>query len=145
MYIEDPLLSGFCFFLSLKLLLLDLLECNFIFQLNRRLFPYFLHPGKAMSLTASIYMVVAIACDRFQAICNPAFYRVSSKKKACYVWSPFLLWGLCNVVIYNQKPNIAINLRVRSCAEKCQLHNRLLLRGTLGTDRTKRLLTCKIG
>ena len=43
----------------------------------RALFPYVLHPGKAISLTASIYMVVAIACDRFQAICNPSLYRVS--------------------------------------------------------------------
>ncbi len=40
------------------------------------LYPYLLHPGKAISLSATVYMVVAVAADRQRAICHPMLYRV---------------------------------------------------------------------
>ncbi len=40
-----------------------------------QIFPLFLHPVKAMSMTACVYMVVAIAANRYSAICSPMLYR----------------------------------------------------------------------
>ncbi len=40
-----------------------------------RVFPWFLHPVKAMTMTACVYMVVAIAANRHHAICTPMLYR----------------------------------------------------------------------
>ena len=34
-------------------------------------FPYFWHPFKGIIRTVTIYMMVAISCDRFRAVCCP--------------------------------------------------------------------------
>eukprot|EP00094_Tigriopus_californicus_P010956 TCALIF_10570-PA protein Name:"Similar to FR FMRFamide receptor (Drosophila melanogaster)" AED:0.25 eAED:0.23 QI:0/0.5/0/0.6/1/1/5/0/605 len=39
------------------------------------LFPKFLHPVKHIAMSACIYMILAIAFNRYQAICNPMLYR----------------------------------------------------------------------
>ena len=46
-------------------------------QWYKILYPYVLHPGKAISLSASVFMVVLVAADRQRAICHPMLYRVS--------------------------------------------------------------------
>ena len=46
-------------------------------QYYKILYPYVLHPGKAISLSSSIFMVVVVAADRQRAICHPMLYRVS--------------------------------------------------------------------
>jgi hypothetical protein len=40
------------------------------------IYPYVLHPGKAISLSSTVFMVVAVAADRQRAICHPMLYRV---------------------------------------------------------------------
>ena len=47
-------------------------------QYYKVLYPYVLHPGKAISLSSSIFMVVVVAADRQRAICHPMLYRVST-------------------------------------------------------------------
>ena len=42
------------------------------------LYPYLLHPGKAISLSSTVFMVVVVAADRQRAICHPMLYRVRS-------------------------------------------------------------------
>ena len=41
------------------------------------LYPYVIHPGKAISMSATVFMVVAVSADRQRAICHPMLYRVS--------------------------------------------------------------------
>ena len=41
------------------------------------LYPYVIHPGKAISMSATVLMVVAVSADRQRAICHPMLYRVS--------------------------------------------------------------------
>ncbi len=41
----------------------------------KRLFPHFFHPLKHMAMTTCVYMVVAVAANRFYAICKPMAYR----------------------------------------------------------------------
>ena len=42
------------------------------------LYPYFIHPGKAIFVSATVFMVVAVSADRQRAICHSMLYRVSS-------------------------------------------------------------------
>lgn len=41
------------------------------------LYPYVIHPGKAISMSATVLMVVAVSADRQRAICHSMLYRVS--------------------------------------------------------------------
>ena len=34
-------------------------------------FPYIWHPLKGMSLSATIFMVIAVSAERFRAVCHP--------------------------------------------------------------------------
>ena len=40
------------------------------------LYPYLIHPGIKISLSATVLMVVAVSADRQRAICHPMLYRV---------------------------------------------------------------------
>ena len=46
-------------------------------QIHKMLYPYFLRPLMKVSLTASIFMTVAIAYERFVAIRSPIAHRQS--------------------------------------------------------------------
>lgn len=46
----------------------------------RLLYPYFIHPIRNMTLSGSIFMVVAISAERYKAICQTFGYRPSSTK-----------------------------------------------------------------
>ena len=51
-------------------------------NLPRSLFPYVIHPIKGMVQTSAIYMVVAVAAERYKAICHPLRYvRVFVQRK----------------------------------------------------------------
>ena len=41
----------------------------------KTLFPLLLHPAKSILMSVCVYMIVAIAANRFQAICYPMKYR----------------------------------------------------------------------
>ena len=41
------------------------------------LYPFVIHPGKTISMSATVFMVVAVSADRQRAICHPMLYRVS--------------------------------------------------------------------
>ena len=60
--------------------LLDFMTSN-VFGENpdwyRLLYPYFIHPGKAIFVSATVFMVVAVSADRQRAICHSMLYRVS--------------------------------------------------------------------
>ncbi|TRY78397.1 hypothetical protein TCAL_08983 [Tigriopus californicus] len=51
--------------------------------LYRASYPYLIHPFRNMTLTASIFMVVAISAERYKAICHPLKYRPAYTK---YIW-----------------------------------------------------------
>ncbi len=40
------------------------------------IYPYVIHPGKAISMSATVLMVVAVSAERQRAICHPMLYRV---------------------------------------------------------------------
>ena len=42
----------------------------------KMMYPYVIHPGKAISMSATVFMVVAVSADRQRAICHPMLYRV---------------------------------------------------------------------
>lgn len=63
-------------------LLVYLLDVSYIDAFGHRLpewykalFPLLLHPLKAMLMSMCIYMIVAIAANRFRAICYPMMYK----------------------------------------------------------------------
>ena len=43
------------------------------------LYPFVIHPGKTISMSATVFMVVAVSADRQRAICHPMLYRVSQE------------------------------------------------------------------
>ena len=47
------------------------------------LYPFVIHPGKTISMSATVFMVVAVSADRQRAICHPMLYRVSPDDKGC--------------------------------------------------------------
>ncbi|TRY76504.1 hypothetical protein TCAL_15980 [Tigriopus californicus] len=53
----------------------------------RLLYPYFIHPIRNMTLSGSIFMVVAISAERYKAICQTFAYRPSSTK---YILTVFI-------------------------------------------------------
>ena len=44
------------------------------------LYPFVIHPGKTISMSATVFMVVAVSADRQRAICHPMLYRVRNLK-----------------------------------------------------------------
>ena len=44
------------------------------------LYPFVIHPGKTISMSATVFMVVAVSADRQRAICHPMLYRVRNFK-----------------------------------------------------------------
>ena len=55
------------------------------------MYPYFLYPMQAISLTSSIFMTVAIAFERYNAIRKPFFHRYSILIENKYQIRYFLL------------------------------------------------------
>ena len=47
------------------------------------LYPFVIHPGKTISMSATVFMVVAVSADRQRAICHPMLYRVSPDDIGC--------------------------------------------------------------
>ncbi|XP_059082069.1 uncharacterized protein LOC131879707 [Tigriopus californicus] len=58
------------------------------------LFPYLIHPLKSMTGTACVYMVVAVAAERYHAICHPLKYKPSP---CTYIIMVLLIAFLVNV------------------------------------------------
>ena len=67
-------------------------------QYYKILYPYVLHPGKAISLSSSIFMVVVVAADRQRAICHPMLYRVSIFRD--FRFRLLYLMKVCNFVFF---------------------------------------------
>ena len=54
------------------------------------LYPFVIHPGKTISMSATVFMVVAVSADRQRAICHPMLYRVRNLKHSTFF---FLLYA----------------------------------------------------
>ena len=50
------------------------------------LYPYVIHPGKAIFVSATVFMVVAVSADRQRAICHSMLYRVSQKTNLTHMY-----------------------------------------------------------
>ena len=56
------------------------------------LYPYVIHPGKAIFVSATVFMVVAVSADRQRAICHSMLYRVSQKTNLTHMYLlPFVI------------------------------------------------------
>ena len=49
------------------------------------LYPFVIHPGKTISMSATVFMVVAVSADRQRAICHPMLYRVRNLKHSTFI------------------------------------------------------------
>ena len=66
------------------------------FNLYGKAFPYFIYPMTNIVLTISIFIVVAIAYERYVAVCNPYDYRAtvstqSTKKRVMKLLGPVII------------------------------------------------------
>ena len=50
------------------------------------LYPFVIHPGKTISMSATVFMVVAVSADRQRAICHPMLYRVRNLKPSTFTF-----------------------------------------------------------
>ena len=50
------------------------------------LYPYVIHPGKAIFVSATVFMVVAVSADRQRAICHSMLYRVRQKTNLTHMY-----------------------------------------------------------
>ena len=58
------------------------------------LYPYVIHPGKAIFVSATVFMVVAVSADRQRAICHSMLYRVSQKTNLTHIYRFVLLYNV---------------------------------------------------
>ena len=69
------------------------------------LYPYVIHPGKAIFVSATVFMVVAVSADRQRAICHSMLYRVSQKTNLTHIYLFVLLYN----VLKSFKNNFFLN------------------------------------
>jgi hypothetical protein len=87
---------------------------NISFNWYYQAFPYGIYPTTNMVLTASIFIVVAIAYERYVAVCNPYDYRAtvstqSTKRRVTKLLLPvFVLTILINVPKYFETYTIEV-------------------------------------
>eukprot|EP00093_Oithona_nana_P012280 12280.XXX_442860_446791_1 [CDS] Oithona nana genome sequencing. len=60
----------------------------------KQLFPYVFHPLKAVTFSASIFMVVAVSAERYKAICYPLRHRPSAWQYIAFVFSASVLQNI---------------------------------------------------
>ena len=66
------------------------------------LYPYVIHPGKAIFVSATVFMVVAVSADRQRAICHSMLYRVISQSHLILLMYIKQVEGVYNVHLYQQ-------------------------------------------
>ena len=75
------------------------------------LYPFVIHPGKTISMSATVFMVVAVSADRQRAICHPMLYRVRNLKPSTFTFFSVVRYSISVIEISYG----VIRLELKSC------------------------------